>query len=236
MKLSDIAKKIVSQKTLSTSDWPDYIYFESETQKRFNEIKSFSMKSRNYLFVNEGGTTAYEYAVTIVFVIDEMYYSKPIRGTYKSVTPLPRISITPLQNNRNVSFDITIGESSKSSKQYDVEKVRDNIDWGIVMSAHTHPRMYIDKNNYYHSWFSMQDFSFLLGGPVPMVTLITDNSVWVACRGATSSFPNAQLVQHMTLLDRDKKYDEMKQYAKQISTAHSIIFYTGTISGRLNKI
>lgn len=236
MKFTELAKKIVDKKSLSISEWPEYIFFDSETQNRLSQIKSFSMKPRNYLFVSDSGNSAYEYAFTAIYVIDSLYYSKAIGGNYTSVSPLPKIAITPLQNGSNVHFEITIGDTSTSSRIYDVSSFKENINWGIIMSAHTHPRIYIDKSHYYHTWFSMQDFSFLLGGPVPLVALVTDNSVWLACKSTDSSFPQAQLVQKMTLLDKEKKYEEMKVLAKEISSSSKIVFFQGGISSKMLRI
>lgn len=236
MRLIELAQKITEKKVLKFSEWPEHVYFDSETQNRLNKIKSFSMKPRNYLFVSESGNSAYEYAFTVIYVIDTLYYSKTISGNYNSVKPLPRISITPLQNGSNVSFEITIGDTSFSSKLYNVSDFKDSINWSTIMSAHTHPRIYLDKTHYYHTWFSVQDFSFLLGGPVPIVALLTDNFLWLACKTDQSIFPDDSLIQKMTLLDRDKKFEEMKNLAKEISASSKILFFRGGISSKLVRI
>jgi hypothetical protein len=236
MKFTDFSKTILEKQkkgySLSSSDYPDSLYFAKDVAKVMKQITEYS--NNEGVFSKREGQTGKEYAVQLVFFIDEVYLSGVITGTYQNVMVKEPISAKPEQNGSEVKFNLSIGKKSYKTAAYEVSKVQDIL-LGVPALIHTHPKVYDNNSKATFSFFSPQDISVVISGSIPVVGIITDQSLWLACRaGATDMIPADKLYEASRKLSDSP--DELEKYIKRELKGLGIVFYRGSISGNVKKL
>lgn len=239
MSLTALAKLIIEwkkrSKNISPSDWPTYFYLEDDSRKAFQRIAKFSTSGNTSLFNKRTGSTGNEYSVTIGYFIDRLYYSEPTRGDYVSVVPSTRLSATPVQEGNSAYFNLVVGESNFKTPKYEIDKLQ-NIDYGIIMIAHTHPRVYFEDDSYIHTFFSPADINFLRHTQAQMLSIVTEKGVWVACKTSSSISLQSNDLAEITRLEKEASREEMKDYISSNLKNSGLVFYEGGINSKLYKI
>ncbi len=224
------------QRDLLYKDWPPNIILNSVILDKIKYIEKLTTPEG--MFVSKKGTSGWEYAFTIAYIIDELYFSKVKSGNYQSVLPDMSIKIEPKVDSEKklVNFDIMIGENKTKSKSYKLDGFNRDFTWGIPMVVHTHPRTYFEDKSFAHTFFSEADFNFLKVTKVPCLALVTKNTIWLACTGGTQfTFP-LNNIRSLNELERLGEFDKMLKLINDELRDCGVIFYYGKFGGKLKRI
>lgn len=228
--------QVKKERDLTSKDWPGSLIINSSILDKVKYIEKLTIPQG--LMVSQKGTSGWEYAFTVGFVIDEFYFSKVKSGNYQSVVPELSIRIEPVVDSKKnqVNFNISLGENTTKSKSYKLDNFNKDFAWGIGMVVHTHPRIYFDDKSFQHTFFSDADFNFLRATKVPALALVTKNTIWLACNAdSTYTFPEG-IMQNLNGLERHGEFDKMLKLIKDELKDCGVIFYYGKFGDKLKRI
>ncbi len=224
-KLSSTWKK--TNKQIIYNDWPDTLNFDSITKSKLSQIGKFSSQGNKALFEKVTGSTSNEYAFSVLYFIDNFYYSSPVRGNYTSVIPALNFRATPKQEGDNVTFKIELGNDAFQTNKYKTNELKD-INYGIAMVAHSHPRVYFEDNSYIHTFFSQADINFLSSLPGYILAIVAGDKLWLACKTNLTVQISYEQLSEVTSLEKSAGVEQMKTYISQNLKNSGIVFYHGS--------
>lgn len=225
----EIAKKIIeSSKLLELSQYPEIISFDSKTVANIKSIHSYTNPTRLF---KKDGLSGWEYAFSIFFLIDELYISPIISGTYQQVQVAHKVSFKtiPLQNER-VSIEIALDKRTFKSKPYPYERLRSRVNQGFIASFHSHPTEMVESKAY-SSFFSAQDIRSLVYGSIPMLGLVTHTDIWFLGKSKGSQNISVSVLQESSRLLNKEGVLAVKQFLKQSAKDSGIAMYQGRVGG-----
>ncbi len=236
MNISEIGQKYFSERVLpSSSFWPQSITLESSITSRLKDLSRYTNKEP--FFAKKSGAVGWEYGLSILFVADSVYISQVYSGNYSSVGIKSTYEIKPVQvDSAKVKLDITFGDKKFSSKPYPLEQLSSGIINGVVATFHTHPKFYHSANVTQFTFFSLTDINSLIISSVPIMGLIAGNYVWLACKTSSSKLVPDILLNQATRIELEKGNEGLKEFVKENLLNFGIVFYFGSIAGKLERV
>lgn len=225
----EIAKKVIeTSKILELSHYPEIISFDSKILTSIKSIHSFTNPTRLF---KKDGLSGWEYAFSVFLLIDEIYVSPIISGTYQQVQVAHKVSFKtiPLQNEKAI-IQIELDKRTFKSKPYSYELLRTKVNQGFVASFHSHPTELFDSKSY-SSFFSAQDLQSLLYGSIPILGLVTRTDIWFLGRSKVSQNIPVQILHEASLVLNKDGTSELKRFLKQSTKDYGITMYHGRIGG-----
>ncbi len=238
MRFTALSKTLLNKtkegKELVASDYPSDIILDSHVTSSLKSIENYTNSSGN----KQQGAAGWEYAVTAFFLIDEIYISSAIAGDYSSVSIKNSVDLKPLykDNNTKVQFELSIGKKKFKTKYYITSELMNGYLYGNVASFHTHPKYFLSPGTFQYTFFSGQDIISLLSSNAPILGLIAGRKLWLACKTSKSRMiPNGVLAE-ASQIELMQGQDGLNKYVKENLKEFGIVFYAGSLGGRLNKL
>ncbi|MDQ6985035.1 MAG: hypothetical protein Q9M91_00310 [Candidatus Dojkabacteria bacterium] len=240
MKFSILTKNIISKEkkgeAITSSTYPKDTYLDSEIIKKLKDIERFT--NNEGFLTKKSGAVGWEYAVSLYFLIDKIYISKPISGNYSSVNVGGGARVHPIysQDNSNVKFELEIGDLKQITKNYKTKDLGSEIRFGKAATFHTHPKFYHDENTYQYGFFSHADISSLLYGNSSVLGLIAGNNLWLACKTNDSRMIPNELLSEASRQEVISGVESMKNFVSSNLNEYGIIFFFGSFGGKLKRV
>ena len=239
MNFDKALKKLISLKNqnqpLTYSTWPKELYFDSSLVSKLKDLESFTNKEY-FLISKQKGSIGWEYGINGYFLVDTMYFSKPISGNYSSVSTNQRIQVkTKYDKDKKVYFELVLDDQVQKSKKYDPDSLGE-LFLKHVVTFHTHPKYYHDANTFQYTFFSMNDILYLLQTNILVLGLIAGNTIWLACKSSSSKLIPETKLREVTDLELNGGSKKMIQYIKTNLVEYDIMFYYGSFGGILKKL
>lgn len=233
--LSKILLEKASIGERTSSIYPSSLYFPSHVSKILKSMSGYTNKES---FANKTGPVGWEYAASVLFIFDSLYISDTHSGNYESVMYSHKYSFKPeyLNNNTKLRFNIQFDNKKYTSKLYDPKNLGSRINHGITASFHTHPKYYHNADLWQYTFFSGKDIATLLGGRTPVQGLIMGKDIWLACKTNSSTMVQAELLNQASKIELHDGMKGLKSFVSSNLKDSGIVFYHGSVGGKLNKV
>lgn len=237
MKFIDLSKKIINNlnnaQAISHSIYPDKISFGDEINKKIKKIDEYSKKPS--IINRSEGTVNYEYGFSTFNFLDEVYASHIISGSYYEIRTSHSINFKPqLEKSGKYRYEINLDGKVFKSKEYDLEKIK-KMNYGFSSIVHSHPYQLVDHKKHL-SFFSNQDLSNLKFTNIPIVGIVVDGNIWLACVTNDIKDIHPKDLHQVSLILSGEGVNPANEYIRQNLNLYGIIFYHGKAGGTVYRI
>lgn len=231
--LIDLAKDLVSSgNRVDIFQYPSTLSFDSKVNANIKTIHSYTNPQR--LFKKEG-LSGWEYAFSVFFLIDELYASPILSGSYEQVQISHAVSFKTIPvGSDKVSIEMEMDKRKYKTKPYPNSSFKGNLLRSFIISLHSHPTE-LRGGKSYTSFFSPQDMHALLYGSIPMIGLVTYSDIWIFGRSKTSQNIALSLLQQVSTVLNDKGSNEAKKLLKDTCAYANIAMYQGRVGGGVSR-
>jgi len=233
MKLLDLSKVILRKqkaaKQISSTDYPDKITVDRDFVNKLRTIAGYTDSTKS----KEQGSGGWEYEMSVIYLVDKFYFTKPVSGDYSSVQSKHSIGYKPIYSNDNtkVNFEIDLSGKTQKSPTYKVQDLQKELLFGFIATFHTHPKYFHDRNTFQYTFYSGADIVSLLNGRAFCSGLIAGDYVWLACKTKHSTMIPNEYLSRATQLEFESGNDAVAKFVKENLKQFGIVFYYGLLSG-----
>ena len=238
--IAEVLRKMKLGKPVSSSDYPQDTYLSSGIYSHLEDMSGYTNPKRGFFGFGggkpkEGTSSGNEYGIQFIYFIDTLYPGNKQRGNTSSVSIGNKISVKPEQKGSEVIFNVIIGEKKIKTKKYDVKEVQHPL-FGSAIIFHTHPKAYLREGKSVYGFFSPQDIVSLLRGSTPLSGLVVGKKLWIACKTKDSQMIPPDLLKKATQIEYTDGVDAIIDFVRNELKEYGIVFYFGSLTGKLKKI
>lgn len=237
MKFIDLSRnliiKVQNTDPIAHSDYPDRISLGDDINKKIKKIDEYSRKPS--VINRSEGTVNYEYGFSTFNFIEEVHTSSIIRGTYYEIRTAHSINFKPdKERNGKYRFELNLDGRVIKSNEYDLHKIK-NLVYGFSAIFHSHPYQLIQHKKYL-SFFSNQDLSNLKFSSVPIVGIVVEGNIWLACTTKDIKDIHPKDLHKVSEILSEEGVNQANEYVKNNLNLYGVIFYHGKIGKFLRRL
>lgn len=182
----------------------------------------------------------HEYEASLFYEGDQIFTTKPHRGTESTVTANHSLQVKFIPNQAKQVYEkqIILDKNIISRETVHPDKLPKQIESGFLFNMHTHPNHFNSTGEKTYGFFSDIDINSLLGSSAYLMGLVTDE-FWLVCKTDSVIKQIGEVGQEMLMRITEETF-ESREFLNDVVNREmknwGLVFYRGDFSGTLHKI
>lgn len=243
MEITEFARKVIhwqQPEMITSRSYPATLELYSPVWDQVRELRKYTDGGASKMraqFPNYSGSLGYEHSATLAYIVDKLYVSSLLSGSWTSVTTQMHIQVKhDVEDEQHVIQQRLLNRRLVEKRKYSYSELNrlGKLEFGFLLNMHTHPQHSIGHQKIGYGFYSSTDIRSLLSSGLYISGLVTDR-LWLLCKTSLSKMPEADALARISLAEH-LGIDKMVQQSKLDLVPNGFVIYTARFGETLIRI